>query len=133
MKKANGTMSTKMAASQLHPQHAEDLKVIFNDLLKDIYWAEKHLVQALPKMAKAAHGEGLKAGFTKHLDETKNHVVRLQQVFELLGKKATAKKCLAMEGLVKEGEEAIEEYEEGFGRDASLIVAAQKEIGRAHV
>ncbi len=126
MQKANEKKAPQTMGKPLHPQHAEDLSVIFEDLLKDIYWAEKHLTKALPKMAKAAHGEALKAGFTKHLEETKNHVVRLEKVFELIGKKATAKKCLAMEGLVQEGEEAIEEYEEGFGRDASLIVAAQK-------
>ncbi|MBC7722521.1 MAG: ferritin-like domain-containing protein [Pedobacter sp.] len=126
MKKANEKQAPKITGKTLHPQHAEDLSVIFEDLLKDIYWAEKHLTKALPKMAKAAHGEDLKAGFTKHLEETKNQVTRLEKVFELMGKKAAAKKCAAMEGLVKEGEEAIEEYEEGFARDASLIVAAQK-------
>ena len=126
MKKANENETSKTTGKPLHPQHAENLSVIFEDLLKDIYWAEKHLTKALPKMAKAAHGEALKAGFTKHLEETKNQIVRLEKVFELLGKKATAKKCAAMEGLVREGEEAIQEYEEGFGRDASLIVAAQK-------
>ena len=126
MKKANEKQAPKTIGNALHPQHVEDLSVIFEDLLKDIYWAEKHLINALPKMAKAAHGEDLKAGFTKHLGETKNQVVRLEKVFELMGKKAVAKKCAAMEGLVKEGEEAIEEYEEGFARDASMIVAAQK-------
>ncbi len=119
-------MPTQKPASKLHPKHAEDLALIFEDLLKDIFWAENHLVKALPKMVKAAHGKDLKAGFTTHLSETKNHVVRLQKVFELMGKKAAGKKCLAMEGLVKEVEEAFAEYEEGFGRDATLIVAAQK-------
>lgn len=126
MKKANEKQVPKPVGTTLHPQHAEDLSVIFEDLLKDIYWAEKHLTKALPKMANAAHGQELKDGFNKHLEETKNHVVRLEKVFEMMGKKAVAKKCAAMEGLVQEGEEAIEEYSEGFGRDASLIVAAQK-------
>ncbi len=125
---SNGTekKATSMAKIAQGSKHAEDLGVIFEDLLKDIYWAEKHLTKALPKLAKAALGENLKAGFEKHLEETKIQVTRLEQVFEMLGKKAQAKKCEAMEGLVKEGEEAIEEYEEGFARDAALIVAAQK-------
>ena len=110
----------------LHPKQVKDLSLIFKDLLKDIYWAEMHLTKALPKMSQAAHGEDLKAGFDKHLQETNNQVMRLEKVFKLIGQKPEAKKCAAMEGLVKEGEEAIAEYEEGFARDAALIVAAQK-------
>ena len=126
MKKEIEKQTSPTTRKPLHPKHAEDLSVIFEDLLKDIFWAEKHLTKALPKMSKAAHGKDLKAGFDKHLEETNNQIVRLEKVFELMGKKAVAKKCAAMEGLVKEGEEAIEAYEMGFARDASLIVAAQK-------
>ncbi|MBL0745126.1 YciE/YciF ferroxidase family protein [Chryseolinea lacunae] len=104
----------------------ENLEDIFEDLLKDIYWAEKHLTKALPKMAKAAFNDELKTAFTDHLEETKMHIDRLEKCFELLEKKAVAKKCEAMEGLVKEGEEAIEDHDEGHARDAALIAAAQK-------
>jgi ferritin-like metal-binding protein YciE len=106
--------------------HKENLAKIFEDTLKDIYWAEKHLMKALPKMSKAAYDEELSAAFTEHLQQTQTHVERLEQVFEQLGKKPQAKKCPAMEGLVEEGNEAIEEYEEGYARDAALIIAAQK-------
>jgi ferritin-like metal-binding protein YciE len=99
--------------------HKENLRKIFEDTLKDIYWAEKHLTKALPKMVKAAYDENLSAAFNAHLE-------RLEQVFEQLGKKVQAKKCPAMEGLVEEGKEAIEEYEEGYARDAALIISAQK-------
>lgn len=106
--------------------HRENLSKIFEDTLKDIYWAEKHLTKALPKMSKASYDEDLSAAFDSHLQETETHVQRLEQVFEQLGKKAQAKKCPAMEGLVEEGQEAIDEYEEGYARDAALIIAAQK-------
>ena len=106
--------------------HKENLSKIFEDTLKDIYWAEKHLTKALPKMVKAAYDENLSAAFDAHLKETEGHVERLEQVFGQLGKKPQAKKCPAMEGLVEEGKEVIEEYEEGYARDAALIIAAQK-------
>lgn len=97
------------------------------DTLKDIYWAEKQLTKALPKMQKAATTEELKDAFEDHLAQTEEHVTRLEKAFELLGKKAQAKKCDAMEGLIKEAESIIEETEEGsMTRDAGLIIAAQK-------
>ena len=99
----------------------------FNDELKDIYWAEKHLVKTLPKMVKAATSEELQSAFTDHLEATKEHVTRLEKVFEMLGEKPAAKKCEAMEGITKEGEEIIDETEEGTAtRDVGLILAAQK-------
>jgi len=99
----------------------------FVDEIKDIYWAEKHIVKTLPKMQKAAHSETLKQAFEDHLEETKEHVNRLEQVFQILGEKAQAKKCDAMEGITKEGESIIEETEEGTSvRDVGLILAAQK-------
>ncbi|SDM25663.1 ferritin-like domain-containing protein [Pedobacter antarcticus] len=99
----------------------------FVDELKDIYWAEKHLSKALPKMKKAATSEALAAAFEKHTEETKTHIATLEQVFELLDEKAQAKKCDAMEGLIAEGEGIIEDTDAGtMIRDAGLILAAQK-------
>lgn len=103
------------------------LKEHFLDELKDIYWAEKHLTKALPKMEKAATTDALRQAFAEHLHATEGHIDRLEQVFELLGQKAQAKKCEAMEGLVKEGESVIEDTEKDtMTRDVGLIIAAQK-------
>ena len=103
------------------------LEKYFTDALKDIYWAENHLVKTLPKMTKAASGEELKSAFTDHLAVTREHVSRLDKVFELLGYKAESKKCEAMEGIIKEGESIIEDTKDGTAtRDAGLIMAGQK-------
>ena len=103
------------------------LEDFFVDSLKDIYWAEKALTKALPKMSKSATSEELKKAFNEHLEVTKKQVERLEQVFELLGKKAQAKKCDAMQGLVEESESIISETKEDtLTRDAALIIAAQK-------
>lgn len=104
----------------------ETLEDIFEDMLRDIYWAEKHLIKALPKMAKAAYNEELRDAFQQHLEETEIQVGRVEKCFELIDKKATAKKCEAMEGLIAEGEETIEDHDNGHARDAALIAAAQK-------
>jgi ferritin-like metal-binding protein YciE len=97
------------------------------DELKDIYWAEKHLTKALPKMAKAAYSDELREAFENHLSQTEEHVARLEQVFEILGMKPVAKKCDAMAGLVEEGKGVIEDTEdETSTRDVGLIIAAQK-------
>ncbi len=104
----------------------ENLAKVFEDTLKDVYWAEKYLTKALPKMSKAAYDQTLSAAFTDHLQETEVQIGRLDQVFQQLGKKAQGKKCPAMEGLVEEGKEAIEEYDKGYARDAALIIAGQK-------
>ena len=98
------------------------LRETFVEELKDLYDAEKQLVKALPKMAKAADHEELKAAFEDHLQETETHVERLEQVFSIFGETAKGKKCKAMQGLVEEGQDLIDE-EEG---DAALICAAQK-------
>jgi ferritin-like metal-binding protein YciE len=99
----------------------------FKDELKDIYWAEKKLVTTLPKLQKAATSKILKDAFAEHTAVTKVHVTRLEKVFTLVGKKAQAKKCEAMAGIVKEGEGIIEETEKGTStRDVGLILAAQK-------
>ena len=107
---------------------AEDgLLKLFTDSIKDIYWAENHLVKALPKMAKAASSKELSKAILTHLEQTKGHAERLQQVFESLGKKPQAKKCDAMEGLVMEGEGVIEDTDAGTpARDLGIIMASQK-------
>lgn len=105
---------------------ATDLRKLFEDELKDIYWAEKALTKALPKMAKNATAEELKAALKDHLEVTQNQVARLEEVFEAIGKKAQAKKCDAMEGLIKEGEGIVEDTKEGPVRDAGIISACQK-------
>lgn len=103
------------------------LEKFFEDALKDIYWAENALTKALPKMQAAATTAQLQSAIASHLEQTGEHVNRLEQVFQLLGKKAEAKKCAAMEGLIKEGEAVIEETEEGsLTRDVAIIVASQK-------
>src|ERR1700680_3974285 len=87
----------------------ESLRELYVNELKDLYSAETQLVKALPKMAKASSNTELRHGFEEHLRQTSEHVSRLEQVFEMLGEKATGKKCLGMEGLVKEGAETISE------------------------
>ena len=120
-KSSNGNNAFRGERS--HPQ----LEKFFEDSLKDIYWAEKQLTKALPKMQKAATTDELKNAIEEHTKQTEEHVSRLEQVFELLGKKAQAKKCEAMEGLVKEGESIVEETEDGsMTRDVGIIMAAQK-------
>jgi len=107
-------------------QAPEGLQEFFVDGLKDIYWAEKALTKALPKMIKNATSPELVEALTNHLDETKQQVTRLEEVFTSVGKKATAKKCEAMEGLIKEAEGIMEETNEGPMRDAGIIAAGQK-------
>jgi len=102
------------------------LRKLFIDELKDIYWAEKALVKALPKMAKKATSTELVEAIEEHLSVTETQVERLEQVFETLGEKASAKKCDAMAGLIEEAEEIMSEAEEGVVRDAGIISAAQK-------
>jgi ferritin-like metal-binding protein YciE len=118
------TTTNKKSSSKVEDSMLEDF---FKDELKDIYWAEKHLVKTLPKMEKAATSEQLKTAFADHLETTKEHVTRLEQVFEILGEKPVAKKCEAMEGITKEGESIIEDTEQGTAtRDVGLILAGQK-------
>jgi ferritin-like metal-binding protein YciE len=99
---------------------------LFEEQLKDIYWAEKALTKAIPKMIKNATSEELIEALENHLMETEEQVKRVEQVFELAGKKAVAKKCDAMEGLIKEADGIMEECEEGAMRDAGIISAGQK-------
>jgi ferritin-like metal-binding protein YciE len=102
------------------------LKELYVEELKDLFSAENQLTKALPKMAKAASSDELRQGFEEHLEQTRGHVERLQQIFQQLGEKATGKKCLGMEGLVKEGSEVMGEDFEDAMMDAALISAAQR-------
>jgi len=104
----------------------QELRELYIDELKDLYNAENQLVKALPKMAKAANSDELRNGFEEHLEQTKGHVQRLEQIFEMLGESPKGKKCKGMEGLIEEGSEMIEEDFEGSVRDAGLIGAAQR-------
>jgi ferritin-like metal-binding protein YciE len=104
----------------------EGLKELYVDELKDIYNAENQLVKALPKMAKAAVSNELRKGFEEHLEQTKGHVQRLEQIFQKLGESPKGKKCKGMEGLVEEGSEVMEDDFEGAVKDAALIGAAQR-------
>jgi ferritin-like metal-binding protein YciE len=102
------------------------LKELYVEELKDLFSAENQLTKALPKMAKAASSEELRQGFEEHLQQTQGHVERLQQIFEMLGAKGSGKKCLGMEGLVKEGSEIMGEDFKDAMMDAALISAAQR-------
>ncbi len=105
---------------------SSQLMKLFEDELKDIYWAEKALTKAIPKMIKNATSQELIDALESHLSETEEHVSRVEQVFESIGKKAVAKKCEATAGLIKEAQEIMEECEEGAMRDAGIISAGQK-------
>ena len=98
---------------------------LFLDTLKDIYYAERKILKALPKMARGAQSDQLKKAFEKHKDETEGQVERLQQVFEILGKRAQGKTCPAIDGIIEEGEEIMEEFKDTPALDAGLVSAAQ--------
>ncbi|MBN9047402.1 MAG: ferritin-like domain-containing protein [Rhizobiales bacterium] len=101
------------------------LEALFYDTLKDIYYAERKILKTLPKMKRAAQSEALKAAFEKHREETEGHVERLVQVFEIMGKAARGKTCEAIEGIIAEGEEIMEEFKDTPALDAGLISSAQ--------
>lgn len=124
--KKAATAPKKAAASS--PEEQESLlKKLFVDGLKDIYWAEKHLSKALPKLMKAATSDQLKQAFEEHVAVTEQQIVRLDQVFEKVGVKAVAKKCEAMDGLTREADNIVSETQKGtMSRDAGLILASQK-------
>lgn len=128
-KKAKKTQSKgkeKPSAAKNGGIQTSQLMKLFEDELKDIYWAEKALTKAIPKMIKNATSEELLNALKGHLEETKEQVTRLEQVFESIDKKAVAKKCEAMTGLIKEAGEIMEDCEEGAMRDAGIISAGQK-------
>ena len=103
----------------------KDLNDLFLDTLKDIYFAEKQILKALPKMAKAAQSDKLRAAFEKHHGETEGQVERLEQIFELLDKPARGKTCDAIQGILDEGKEIMDEYKGTEALDAGLLAAAQ--------
>lgn len=127
-KTASKTTASKTSGGKVQPKKsaAEGLRDLFVDSLKDIYWAEKALTKALPKMAKNATTPNLISAINEHLTVTQGQVSRLEAVFASVGEKAVAKKCDAMEGLIKEGEGIVEETEIGAVRDAGIIAASQK-------
>ncbi|KQM78485.1 hypothetical protein ASE74_13355 [Pedobacter sp. Leaf216] len=126
MKKQDSGSSPKLSTKTVNGE-SSPLKELFIDGIRDLYWAENHLVKSLPKMISAATSSALISAIESHLSETKGHVARIEQIFTLLGEKAVAKKCDAMEGLTKEGEGVIEETQPGSAtRDAGIILASQK-------
>lgn len=119
------TSRSRSASKEVMP--GSMLHEFFMDTLKDIYWAEKAQVKAMQKMMKNTTTEDLKDAFEQHRTQTETHVERLEQVFEMMGKKAQAKKCPAMQGLIEEAQEVMEETEDDtYTRDCALIVSAQK-------
>jgi ferritin-like metal-binding protein YciE len=103
----------------------KDLRALFLHQLKDTYFAENAIVKALPKMAQAAQTDDLRGAFGVHLEETKNQIKRLEQVFKLIGEKPEGVECKAIQGIIAEGDEVAEEFEGGSAIDAGLIAAAQ--------
>ena len=104
----------------------QGLMKVFLEEIKDIYGAEKQLLQALPELAEAADSDELTEAFETHLEQTRQHAKRLEQVFSMLGEDRETKKCKAMEGLIEEGKEIIKDFEKGPVRDCALIISAQK-------
>jgi ferritin-like metal-binding protein YciE len=126
-KKSTTTRTAARGRAVATQDEATLLKELFIEELKDIYWAEKHLTKALPKMMKGSTTEELASAFENHLGETEDQIARLEEVFELLDIPARAKKCEAMEGLVREGQSVMEDTPKGTSvRDAALIISAQK-------
>ncbi len=119
--------AAKKASASSPADQKNLLQQLFVDGLKDIYWAEKHLTKALPKLMRAATSDQLKQAFEEHKVVTEQQIGRVEQVFQLIGVKAVAKKCEAMEGLTKEADSIVSETQKGtMSRDAGLILAAQK-------
>jgi ferritin-like metal-binding protein YciE len=126
MKNSGTSTMEKAGMVKAGPGASKELRDFFIDSLKDIYWAENALLTALPKMAANATSPSLSTMIKEHFAMTKNQVTRLEQVFNLLGKKATGKKCEAMAGLIAEGDSILAETEPGPVRDAGIIAASQK-------
>jgi ferritin-like metal-binding protein YciE len=126
--KATSKKTARKSSSQPSEGDGQsELLELFVEQIKDIYWAEKNLLKALPKMQKAATTEELQTAIETHIEQTQEHVERLEEVFELLEEKAQAKKCDGMEGLIEEGESVIEDTDEGTAtRDVGIILSAQK-------
>ncbi|RWB92659.1 MAG: ferritin-like domain-containing protein [Mesorhizobium sp.] len=114
-----------MAMKKESQSKAKGLEDLFHDGLKDVYYAERKILAALKKMAKGAESDQLTAAFEKHRDETEAQIERLQQVFEIFGKRAQGKTCPAIDGIIEEGQEILEEFKEAPALDAGLVAAAQ--------
>jgi ferritin-like metal-binding protein YciE len=112
--------------STMRDEMSSKLGQLFEDELRDIYWAEKALTKAIPRMIKNASSEELTEALEHHLEETQEHVSRVEQIFSMLEKQPRAKKCEGMEGIIKEAQELMKESEKGVMRDAAIISAAQK-------
>lgn len=123
---AKSTKTEKSGAEKKATMQSSQLMQLFEDELKDIYWAENALGKAIPKMIKKTTSKELNKALTSHLEETMDHISRLEKVFTLIDVKVVSKKCEAMEGLIKEATEIMESCEEGSMRDAGIISAAQK-------
>ncbi|MEI9918393.1 MAG: ferritin-like domain-containing protein [Bacteroidota bacterium] len=123
---ANKASNARSLAKNDPDSDHSKLHKLFEDELKDIYWAEKALTKAIPKMIKKATSEELIEALENHLEETEGHVQRCEKAFELMGKPAQAKKCEAMDGLITEAGDIMDETDEGVQRDAGIISAAQK-------
>lgn len=119
--KSNSTPAKSSSAKK-----QKTLEHLFEEELKDVYSAEKQLIEALPKMVKAAYSEDLKDAFENHLQQTKRHVERIEKVMDRLRIEHEEEKCMAMEGLIKENEKVIEEFDASHVRDSALIIGAQK-------
>jgi Uncharacterized protein conserved in bacteria len=102
------------------------LQELYGEQLRDLYDAENQLIKALPKMAKAAQADALRKGFEQHLEQTKGHVDRLEQIFSAMGESPKGRKCAGMKGLVEEGEQVIKEQSDGAALDSGLIASAQR-------
>lgn len=124
--KSSSKTNSKGKSKASSSKKAGDLRKLFEDELKDIYWAEKALTKALTKLSKKASSDELKEALEEHQTETEEHVKKCEQVFELLDKAARGKKCEAMEGLISEADEIVSSTEEGVVRDAGIISACQK-------
>lgn len=103
----------------------KNLEDLFHDTLRDIYYAEKKILKTLPKMVKGAQSPALAAAFEKHMEETEGQIERLEQVFEIIGKRAQGKTCPAIDGILEEGADILEEYKDTAALDAGLVSAAQ--------
>ena len=124
-KTASKSPAPKAAASKAKKASTKTLEDLFHEQLKDIYYAERKILKALPKMAKGAESAELTAAFEKHRDETEGQVERLVQVFEIFGKRAQGKTCPAIDGILEEGEEVLEDFEGAPALDAGLVASAQ--------
>jgi ferritin-like metal-binding protein YciE len=124
--KSNGKTAAKKASSNHNGVEESKLMKLFENELRDIYWAEKALTKALPKMMKKAYSPELAEAFQNHLEETEGHILKVEEVFGLLDKTPRAKKCEAMDGLIREAQQMMEDSDQGAMRDAGIIFAAQK-------